>query len=332
MRENPPPYSGIDFQREGEPSVGEQSVDFPSRVAGSGYASNNNQFGSALAHNPSWSPTGEDYAAVNLPKVGFRLQVESRLKRKAKAPFDQLPVSFLRPVPSIPQAAIHNFRPIVHQPDSKWDIIGRGFKLKYNGRLLAPLDVSAADYARFLEDIVTAGRLSGVEQLISNLAPLSMHMGATGYFVTKGINKAFARRGEPLVIETIETWQERFFGPRGIDAFVVYGDERITAAYIGGVPEPLPVDWRSGPDTSKSEGNFDTYQSSDRDSDSDSGSDDDRCKLSKEQRKMKKKQRKQQHKELKLRRKLDRKQQREERKDKRKKSLLLVLSSTYLNR
>lgn len=154
-----------------------------------------------------------------------------------------------------------------------------------------------------------------------------MHMGSTGYFVTKGISKAFARRSEPLVIETIETWQERFFGPRGTNAFVVYGDQRITAAYVGGIPEPLPADWQSGPDTSRSEGNLDEYQSSDShsDSDSDSDSDGDKRKLSNEQRK-------QQHKELKLRCKLNRKQQREKRKEKRKKSMLLVLSSSYIHR
>ena len=152
-----------------------------------------------------------------------------------------------------------------------------------------------------------------------------MHMGSTGYFVTKGISKAFARRSEPLVIETIETWQERFFGPRGTNAFVVYGDQRITAAYVGGIPEPLPADWQSGPDTSRSEGNLDEYQSSDSHSDSDSDSDGDKRKLSNEQRK-------QQHKELKLRCKLNRKQQREKRKEKRKKSMLLVLSSSYIHR
>lgn len=140
-----------------------------------------------------------------------------------------------------------------------------------------------------------------MEQLIANLAPLSMHMGATGYFVTEGISKTFARRSKQLVIEMIETSQKRFFGPRGIEAFFVYGDECITVAYIGGVPEPLPADWRSGPDTSRSEGNLDAYQYSDSDSD---------------KRKLSKEQRKQQHKKLKLRRKLNKKQQREKKKRK----------------
>lgn len=61
-------------------------------------------------------------------------------------------------------------------------------------------------------------------------------MGLTGYFVTRAIVKGMARRNEPMVMDTIEVWQERFFGPRGLDVFVVKNGERLTAQRVGSNP------------------------------------------------------------------------------------------------
>lgn len=57
--------------------------------------------------------------------------------------------------------------------------------------------------------------------------------------MTKAILKGMGRRNEPLVMDTIETWQTRFFGPRGLDVYVVQDGERCTARCIGGAPGPL---------------------------------------------------------------------------------------------
>lgn len=253
----PPPRFHHEFASAPQPSIGDQTTSSPiisshagsnenvARVLdnegipkGSIYAQNKAKFDNPLAHNEAWAPTQEDQQLRQLPKVDFALRVKSRLTRSAGKPFEPEPRSFQRH-PPIMNATRPAFRPIVLQSDGKTGLIGAGFKPYYFGPLMAAHDVSAADFARFLEDIFTAGKVGGAGQVVANVAPLTMHMGITGYFVTKAIVKGMARRNEPLVVETIVTWQERFFGPRGLDVYVVFGDERVTGRYVGEYPEPL---------------------------------------------------------------------------------------------
>lgn len=201
---------------------------------------NKARFGNPLAHNETWSPTAEDYSLVRLPKIDYMLRIQSRLGRKAGNVFDLPPVSFSRPVPpSVSRVASRGFHPVILRSENKSGLIGSGFKPFYSGRIFSPLDVSAADLSRFLEDIITAGKLSVGGHIVANAAPISMHMGLTGFLVTKAISNALLRRNEKLVIETIEIWQENFFAPRGIDMFVIVDGERVTASYMGGIPSPL---------------------------------------------------------------------------------------------
>lgn len=216
-----------------------QGVEDDGIPKGSIYAQNKARFDNPFAHNDDWAPTLEDQQLRQLPKIDFSLRVKARLSRSAGKPFDPEPRSFQRP-PRV--SAAQPFRPIVLESDGKTGLIGAGFRPNYFGPLMTAHDVSAADYARFLEDIFTAGKVSGAGQVVANVAPITMHMGITGYFVTKAIVKGMARRNEPLVIETIETWQERFFGPRGLDVYAVSKGERATAKHRGLNPEPLTPD------------------------------------------------------------------------------------------
>lgn len=227
-RISPPPPSAARISPTG--------VDDDGSPQGSIYAQAKAAYDNPLAHNDEWAPTQADYALRALPKIDFMLRVKSRLSRTAGQPFATEPRSFRRQAPRTPTAP---FAPIILQPDGKDGLIGAGFKPNYFGPVLAAHDVSAADYARFLEDIFTAGKVSGGGQLVANVAPITMHMGVTGYFVTKAIVRGMARRNEPVVVDTIETWQERFFGPRGLDVYVVAKGERATARHMGVTPEPL---------------------------------------------------------------------------------------------
>lgn len=59
---------------------------------------------------------------------------------------------------------------------------------------------------RFLEDIQIAGALSGQQRIMSNIAPISMHLGATGLLVTKAIEGKMKKNRELPVTELIEMW------------------------------------------------------------------------------------------------------------------------------
>lgn len=194
-----------------------------------------------LASNSEWSPTREDFELCSLPKVDIMLRVKARLNRKAGNPFDPPPRSFQR-APRLSANARRHFQPIVLKSAGKTGLIGASFKPTYVGSVLAARDVSAADFHRFLEDIFTAGKVGAGGQVVAGVAPVTMHLGVTGYFVTKAILKGMCRRNEPLVVDTIETWQARFFGPRGLDVYVVQDGVRCTARSIGCAPGPLSAD------------------------------------------------------------------------------------------
>ncbi|KAL1404863.1 hypothetical protein Q8F55_008474 [Vanrija albida] len=204
--------------------------------AGSAHAQAKAAYDNPLASNDAWAPTAADYALRALPKLDFMLRVKSRLSRTAGQPFATEPRSWRR---APPQHSNPPFDPLILHPEGRDGLIGAGFEPAYFGPVLAAHDVSAADMSRFLEDIFTAGKVSAGGQVLANVAPVTMHMGITGYFVTKAIVRGMARRNEPLVVETIEAWQARFFGPRGLDVFVVQGGERATARDVGLPPGPV---------------------------------------------------------------------------------------------
>ncbi|KZS88193.1 hypothetical protein SISNIDRAFT_401831, partial [Sistotremastrum niveocremeum HHB9708] len=83
-----------------------------------------------------------------------------------------------------------------------------------NPHPFATHDVGEVDWVRFLEDIQIAGALTGQQRLISNIAPISMHVGATGFLITKAIEGRMKRKKEQPVTELIEIWNDHFFRPR----------------------------------------------------------------------------------------------------------------------
>ncbi len=169
-----------------------------------------------------------------LPKQAFMMRVKARFARTAGDIFNPPAPSFQRQPAT--QWTYQPFPPISIKAAGK--LLSDGFKPLYPGRVLADHDVSAADWARFLEDIQVAGRLTGGQSVWSNVAPVTMHLGATGYFVTKAIEKGMKKKKVPFIAEAVETWMENFFGARRLDVYIVDGKERITARRPG---EPVPT-------------------------------------------------------------------------------------------
>ncbi|EPQ31824.1 uncharacterized protein PFL1_00023 [Pseudozyma flocculosa PF-1] len=224
-------------------------------------------YGSPFAHSKDWAATRDDTLLLSLPKQAFKMRVKQRFARSPGDIFNPPAPSFSRPPSG--QWSYSPFVPISVKAQGK--LLADGFKPLYPGRVLADHDVSAADWARFLEDIDVAGRLSGGQSVFANVAPVTMHLGATGYFITKAIEKGMKRKKIPVIAETVETWQQNFFIPRRLDVYIVEGNERLTARQPGEpVPgTPLAANVKPAKDDQKSE------DSSDDDSDSSDSSDDD---------------------------------------------------------
>lgn len=171
------------------------------------------QYGSPYATNREWSPGPSEMGAMTLTQLPIGLRIKIRFARHPGEIFDPPCPSFLRPIPLLGQPTATN---LTARIPPKGKLLAEGFKPHYPSHLLVPRDVSMADWARFLEDLEVAGRMTGLQQVVSNVAPVTMHLGATGYFVTKAIQKGMLKGKEPVVYEALTVWQERFFMPRGL--------------------------------------------------------------------------------------------------------------------
>lgn len=210
-----------------QPQQQQQTAGTQETPTGSVYQQALQRYGNPLAHNSEWSPTQQDYNALVLPTIDFTMRLKAKFAgRGPDQVFEKPPVSFSRR-PNPQKFQPRPFAPWSARSADKGRMAGKGFKGTYPGDIMVPHDVSAADWFRFLEDIVVSAKLSGAQNVISNVAPITMHLGATGYFVTKAIQNGMAKKKEPAVFETVEVWNQRFFTARGLDVMLVKEKERL---------------------------------------------------------------------------------------------------------
>lgn len=281
-------------------------------------------FGSPFATSPDWSPSAHDAYLTQLPKLDIELRLKMRFsgpsaEQRANAP----PPSWNRSFASThPSASAHFESVYIRSANTKSaahkQILADGFQNSYPGRLMVSRDVSSADWARFNEDMVVAGRLTGAQSIVSNVAPITMHLGATGFFVTRAIEKGMKKRKDPLICATVELWQQNFFTSRKLDVYILHNGQRLTARSPN-APVPVSAAQIQRSDTIASSSSSSSSSSSD-------SSENERQYihqksegriLSKRERKALKKEMKAERKQLKAEHKHERKMRRLERKNKR---------------
>ncbi|TKY88271.1 hypothetical protein EX895_002623 [Sporisorium graminicola] len=205
------------------------------------------EYGSPYAHSKDWRASPSDLELTGFPEQKLMLRVKQRFSR---SPGDV----WSKPAPSFGRPPQQGWSYAAFQPFSlpaSGEQLADGFKPLYPGRILANHDVSAADWCRFLEDLSVAGRMTGAQQVISNFAPVTAHLGATGFLVTKALQKRMKRGKEPVITETVEMWEQNFFLPRGLDVYVRDTEGRMTARAPGDQvpgsnhPNPTEIDAHS---------------------------------------------------------------------------------------
>ncbi|TKY88830.1 hypothetical protein EX895_002071 [Sporisorium graminicola] len=289
------------------------------------------QFGSPFATSADWAPSAHDARLTHLPQVDLETRIKMRFsgpsaEQRALAP----PPSFSRHCqPTLRYSAHSHFEPVyiksANKKEEKKQLLSDGFQPVYPGALMVQHNVSAADWGRFLEDLAVAGKLTGKQSIISNVAPMTMHMGATGFLVTRAIERAMKKRKDPVICEAVETWQQSFFGPRDLDVYILHTGERLTArspnAPIPGTNLTASTQLQRSK-TSASSSSSSSSSSSDSDDSVDSRHpafqptgdrkmDKMQKKALKKQRRLERKQRKAQHKHEKKMARIDRKRERD---------------------
>ncbi|CDU25011.1 uncharacterized protein SPSC_04844 [Sporisorium scitamineum] len=265
------------------------------------------EYGSPYAHSKDWRASPSDLELTGFPEQKLTLRVKQRFSRSPGDVWSKPAPSFGRP----PQQG-WSYAPF--QPFSlpaSGEQLADGFKPLYPGRILADHDVSAADWCRFLEDLSVAGRMTGAQQVISNFAPVTAHLGATGFLVTKALQKRMKRGKEPAITETVEMWEQNFFLRRGLDVYVRDTEGRMTARAPG---DPVPGSNHANPTE------IDDHSSNDSDDDSS-----DESTHHEKTRKEKKKERD----ERKKQRKAEKKKRKEEEKKNKKKPRFYLIVAPY---
>lgn len=192
--------------------------------------------------NEDWSPLPRDLEApAILPARTMNGRIRTMWNRSAGKPLKPLPASFDRMPPprtrsKDPLAPTYSSFAPFYVPGKNKKLLAEGFEPRYPAKIMVDHNVSAVDWDRFLVNIRVAGALRGRETLIANLAPAPLfilHAGYGNYFITKAIMNKFKKRRIPEVLALIETYQHRFFQPRGLDVFIVTGTQRISGHFPG---------------------------------------------------------------------------------------------------
>lgn len=200
------------------------------------------QFGSPYATNADWSPSEQELRLRKLPSLAFTMRLQQRFAKKTADIFNPPCPSLQRPVPNNISEA--NFHP--YQCLGRGDLAADGFKSTFLGAVMTPRDVSTADWFRFLQDLTVASRLSGPQEALAGITPVTKRLSLPGFLVTKLIRYSVIRKREPLIFDTVEEWNARFFSTRGIDVFIHNGSERLTSTTVGGAIPPLEAKfWRN---------------------------------------------------------------------------------------
>lgn len=174
-KSHPPTYSAaFDLHPYAQRPRGVLQLPSPSSNAfRSGTLSTVADFGSPCALRPDWAPTEADAELTQLPSLDWASRVQNRLSKSQ--PLDFTAPCFRR------RPGLHSYRRFPsRQVEGKGKLVGEGFKSCYFGPDFVEHDVSAADWARFLEDVEVAGRVGIGGQVLATVAPVTMHMDATG--------------------------------------------------------------------------------------------------------------------------------------------------------
>lgn len=126
-----------------------------------------------------------------------------------------------------------SIRPVTKQ------LLAEGFESEFPKRLMAPRDVSFADWTSFTQAMTSAGKLTGMQKVKigAGITFEACLCGVTGFLGTIAYGNRMRDRKEPLICDVVEQWQQSFFVPRKLDVYILYDGRRLTARYPNG---PIP--------------------------------------------------------------------------------------------
>jgi hypothetical protein len=151
--------------------------------------------------------------------------------------FSRAPQFFQQPIP---------FAPIQIPCNGKH--LDAGFPLAYPSHALHGHDVPEPEWTRFLQDLAISGRLSGGQKIAAHALPLTMHLGATGFLVSRGIERRMHTGKANQVGSLVDIWNGYYFNSRGVNITLMHGTH-----VLSGVNAPIDCGSSSSSSESSSE-------------------------------------------------------------------------------
>ncbi|KAK9768628.1 hypothetical protein K7432_000613 [Basidiobolus ranarum] len=135
---------------------------------------------------------------------------------------DQPPPCFSRQPPQIPGYAPGPFPPL--QVPCKGKNLEDGFPLHYPiPQHMLARDILEMDWTQFINDISGEGRLTITQRVTAGVLPMTMHVGAAGFFISRAIQRNMLRGNIGKLSAKIEIWNYCFFNPRGVSVTLYQG-------------------------------------------------------------------------------------------------------------
>jgi hypothetical protein len=136
-------------------------------------------------------------------------------KLSSRDPLDPPPICFSRVIPAPSQETTYQNLPqplVIHSKPGK-KFLDDAF-VTTGTPALHKHDVLAEDWVRLLEDIGIVARLTTGQKITAGVLPMTMSVGFSGFFISRAIEKGMKRRNAESVVQLLQIWNERFFGPR----------------------------------------------------------------------------------------------------------------------
>lgn len=186
-----------------------------------------------MPHNPEvgshLSNLSDDEESTSGSGIFGAFQRKSSVKKDGpRDPLNQLPDCFDRQpeFSSTPRQFTTFYIP------SQGKYLDNGFPKAFPSAQLASHDIYAQDWARFLEDVATMGRLTGGQKIVSSVFPVTMYVGFIGYRITKAVERGMKKGKHSQVASLVDIWNAVFFNQRGINVVLMRGSKRISGPPI----------------------------------------------------------------------------------------------------
>ncbi|ORX64666.1 hypothetical protein K493DRAFT_321960 [Basidiobolus meristosporus CBS 931.73] len=180
----------------------------------------------------SYSSSGQvnyppQQAVVNVSSTGM----SSAQARSVQSSGSQTPACFSRP-PQIQGYALAPF------PSFRVPCNGRtfqdGFPQFYpQPQHLSARDIHEADWLQFMQELSDEGRLKGGQKVTASILPIAMHVGATGFLITRAIEKRMKKGNVGKAAAKIDIWNYCFFNARGVNISLFQGPRRVSGPSTG---------------------------------------------------------------------------------------------------